>query len=161
MKLGIIPEGPADRLIARAKKLNPTAPIVVVDSNTFKDPDIFAVLVFQPFRDRVDHFNSLREKLKLHPFVVVDVPLSSFGSVRNSMRARIIEILKEGPAYGYEVFKKYQQRHGKVSLRLIYYHLTKGAKDGIFEVADVKEARGDFSWGPSTKRKYYRLKFPV
>ena len=161
MKFGIISEGPADRLIKRAKKLNPKASIVVIDDNTYKD-DIFAVFVFKPFRDKADYFNSLREKEKLHPLSIVDVPLAGMAKqVRSSIRSRIVEVLKEGPAYGYEIYKKYKSRYGGVSLRLIYYHLMKGEKDGLFEVKDVKSSKGDFSWGPSTRRKYYKLKFPV
>jgi hypothetical protein len=161
VKFGIISEGPADRLIKRAKKLNPKASIVVVDDNTYKE-DIFAVFVFKPFRDRADYFNGLREKAKLPPFSIVDVPLSgAAGQVRNSVRSRIVELLKDGPAYGYEIYKKYRSRYGDISLRLVYYHLAKGEKDGLFEVKDVKSSKGNFSWGPSTRRKYYKLKFPV
>ncbi|TRO62008.1 hypothetical protein E2P64_00555 [Candidatus Bathyarchaeota archaeon] len=161
MKFGIISEGPADRLIKRAKKLNPKASIVVVDETTYKD-DIFAVFVFKPFRDRADYFNGLREKAKVQPFTIVDVPLSGMArQVRSSVRSRIVEILREGSAYGYEIFKKYKARYGDISIRLVYYHLSKGEKDGLFEVKDIKNTKGNFSWGASTKRKYYKLKFPV
>ena len=163
MKFGLILKGPVDKLKARAGKLNPGAPLIVVDENTFSDKDLSAVFVFKPFRDTADHFNQLREKEGLQPFFVIDVPLQSVSSkdVRSSIRSRLIEILKEGPAYGYLIYKKYRTRHGNISLRLVYYHLNKGEKDGLFEVVDVEQASGDFSWGDSTKRKYYKLKFPV
>lgn len=163
MKFGIILKGPVDKLKARADKLNPEAPIIVVDENSFMDKELSAVFVFRPFRDTADHFNSLRAKKKLQPFFVVDVPLQAVSpkDVRNSVRSRIVEILKESPAYGYSVYKKYRSRFGSVSLRLIYYHLRKGEEDGLFEVVDVEKASGEFSWGESSKRKYYKLKFPV
>jgi hypothetical protein len=162
VKFGVIPRGPTDRLIKRAKKLNPKASIVVVDDNTYNDPEIFAVFSFKPYRSKADYFNGLREKEGLRPFAVVDVPLTgTVQPVGSSVRLRIAEILKEAPAYGYEIYKKYRAKHGNISLRLIYYHLRKGEKDGLFQIKEVKTTKGDFSWGTSTKRKYYKLKFLV
>lgn len=160
MKLGIISNGPADQLVEKAKELNPKASVVVVDETTYRDPELAAVFVFEPYRSRAEEFNDQRREAGVDPFSIVDVPLSRSGRrAKHSVRQRIVEILKEGPAYGYEIYKKYRARHGDVSLRLIYYHLNRGLDEGLFKVADVKEKEGDFSWGPSTRRKYYELKF--
>jgi hypothetical protein len=152
VKFGIISEGPADRLIKRAKKLNPNTPVVVVDDSTYKDPEIFAVFVFKPHRAVADRYNELREKAGARPLG------KGQPEIRSSVRARIAGILRDGPAYGYEIYKEYRAHYGEISLRLVYYHLKQGAERGLFEVADVKESEGDFSWGPSTRRKYYKLK---
>ncbi|MBR9689896.1 MAG: hypothetical protein GOV01_03305 [Candidatus Altiarchaeota archaeon] len=158
MKFGIIPKGPTDQLTERANKLNPDILVMVVDNTTYNDPDLFAVFVFKPYRAKADKFNAMREKEKTKPFAIVDVPLSKPKyEVRNSVRARIVEILKDEPAYGYQIYKKYKATYGNISIRLIYYHLTRGKKDGLFEIAEIKESEGDFSWGMSTRHKYYRL----
>lgn len=160
MKFGLILKGPVDRLREKARKINPNTPVVVVDDTTYNDKALFAVFVFKPFRNQADHFNTLREKEGLKPFAIVDMPLHKEQEV-HSIRARIVDILKEGPAYGYEIFKKYRSRHGNISMRLIYYHLKRGESEGLFEIGEIREMTGDFSWGVSSRRKYYQLKAPV
>ncbi|MBR9681015.1 MAG: hypothetical protein GOU98_04305 [Candidatus Altiarchaeota archaeon] len=159
MKFGIILKGPADKLTERAKKLNPATPIVIVDESTFNDPQLFAVFVFKKYRSIADKYNEKREKQNLKPFAIVDIPLGTKPTVSiNSVRGRIAEILKDGPAYGYEIFKKYKLKYGNVSMRLIYYHINRGEKDHLFEIDKLEESDGNFSWGAKTVRKYYRLK---
>ena len=160
MKFGLILNGPVEDLKFRANKLNPEVPIIIVDENTYDDVELFVVFVFEPFRKKADNFNELRLKKKISPFAIMEFPLHKIRPiVKNSVRSRIVEILKEGTAYGYQIFKKYRARYGEISLRLIYYHLKKGEKDGLFEMTEFEEATGDFSWGGTTKHKYYKLKF--
>jgi DNA-binding PadR family transcriptional regulator len=160
MKFGLILQGPAEVLTERARKINSSVPIIVVDENTYKDPELFAVFAFRNFRRIADDFNARRLNQNLPQFSVMDFPLPQLTqSSRTSVRQRISEILREGPAYGYGIFKKYCTRYGKISMRLIYYHLARGEKDGLFEVSDLKQEKGDFSWGEASQRKYYKLKF--
>jgi len=162
MKFGIILNGPVEDLKFRAKKMNPEVPVIIIDENTYDDAEIFAVFVFEPFRSKANNFNKLRVKKGLSPFAIMEFPLNKINLVvKNSVRSKIADILKEGPAYGYQIYKKYKARHGAISIRLIYYHLKKGEKDGLFEVTDFEEVVGDFSWGTSSKHKYYKLKFLV
>jgi len=161
MKFGIVPKGPADKLTKKAKALNPSTPILIVDKSTCFDSELFAVFVFTKYRTDADAFNSKREKAGLRPFAIVDVP---FGEKEikvlpaDSVRGRIVQILKEGPAYGYEIYKKYKKRYGNISMRLIYYHISRGQKDNLFEIDTVKQSEGNFSWGGKATRKYYKLK---
>jgi hypothetical protein len=160
MKFGLILQGPVEVLTERARKINSSVPIIVVDENTYKDPELFAVFAFRSFRRIADDFNTRRISQNLAPFSVMDFPLPQVAqSSRTSVRQRISEILREGPAYGYEIFKKYCARHGKISMRLIYYHLAKGEKSGMFEASGLKQEKGEFSWGEASQRKYYKLKF--
>ncbi|MEM4396176.1 MAG: hypothetical protein QXR30_00745 [Candidatus Woesearchaeota archaeon] len=77
---------------------------------------------------------------------------------KSKVRDRIIQILSElGESYGYDVAKKYAERFGKESQRLIYYHLEKGVQLGLFERIE-KEEEGEFSWGNKVTKVYYRLK---
>ncbi|MEM2115518.1 MAG: hypothetical protein QXD62_00090 [Candidatus Woesearchaeota archaeon] len=77
---------------------------------------------------------------------------------KSIVRERIAQILSElGECYGYELAKKYVERFGKVSQRLIYYHLEKGVQLGIFERIE-KEETGDFSWGNKVTKVYYKVK---
>jgi hypothetical protein len=163
MKFGIILKGPADKLTERAKKLNPDAPVVVVDNSTYKDEDLFAVFVFKKYRDLADKFNDKRQKENIRPFAIVDVPLGKreVNLKANSVRGRIYEILKEGPSYGYEIYKTYKERYGNISMRLIYYHINKGEKDNLFELAKIEKSDGDFTWGGTSVRKYYKLKSSI
>ena len=51
----------------------------------------------------------------------------------------------------------YQKVFGRVNLRLIYYHLSKGVELGIFNVKEVQKIEGDYSWGPDAKRIIFTL----
>ncbi len=162
MKFGLILNGPVEDLKFRANKLNPNVPLIIIDENTYDDVDLFVVFVFEPFRKKAEHFNELRLQKKISPFAIMEFPLHKVRPiVKNSVRSRIVEILKDGKAYGYQIFKKYKERYGKISIRLIYYHLQKGEKDGLFEKVEIEEKSGNFSWGGTVKHKYYKLKFLV
>src|SRR3989338_3066649 len=78
--------------------------------------------------------------------------------VKSEIRQNLIEILHYmKKAYGYEIHKKYCQIFPKCSREVVYYHLRKGVKLGEFEIEQVKEEKGKYSWGPSVLKTYYRL----
>lgn len=77
------------------------------------------------------------------------------GSV---IRDNIVEILYFlGDAYGYQIYKAYKEIFPQVTLRVMYYHLSKGKDLGIFEVSEIKKTSGEYSWGPETERIFYKL----
>jgi len=74
------------------------------------------------------------------------------------IRERIIDILYfNGPTHGYEIYKIYRELFGKVTARVIYYHLKKGLAQGIFKIAKIEKQKGEFSWGTEAERIYYEL----
>lgn len=76
----------------------------------------------------------------------------------SAIRQNIVEILffmKKG--YGYDIFKAYAQIFPKPTLRVIYYHLKKGVELGEFKVSEIKQEKGDYSWGPQAEKIYYVL----
>ncbi|MBW2989111.1 hypothetical protein KY358_02200 [Candidatus Woesearchaeota archaeon] len=78
--------------------------------------------------------------------------------VRSQIRQNIIELLfflKEG--YGYDIYRNYKEIFPPVSMRVIYYHLKKGAELGEFRVNKVVKENGNFSWGSETEKTYYSL----
>ncbi|MBW2975704.1 hypothetical protein KY366_08350 [Candidatus Woesearchaeota archaeon] len=78
--------------------------------------------------------------------------------VRSEIRQNIIEILfflKEG--YGYDIYRHYRDIFPAVSMRVIYYHLRKGADLGEFRVNKVIKENGNFSWGSEAEKIYYSL----
>ncbi len=84
---------------------------------------------------------------------------SSTPAPEHPIRKRIFDILQEyGPLHGYEIAKIYVERFGKVNLRLIYYHLYRGVKEGVFERVFEREEPGAYSWGRTARRVYYRVK---
>ena len=74
------------------------------------------------------------------------------------IRQNLIEILNfMGEAYGYQLYKAYKDLFAPVTLRVIYYHLSKGSSLKEFEVAGVKKTEGKYSWGPEAERIFYKL----
>ena len=77
---------------------------------------------------------------------------------RSKIRQNIVEILyfmKKG--YGYEIYKAYKNIFPKATMRVIYYHLKKGVETGEFKVEEVKQEKGDYSWGGQAEKVYYAL----
>lgn len=73
------------------------------------------------------------------------------------IRQNLIEILNlVGKAYGYELHKIYLDIFPSATREVIYYHLRTGAKLGEFEV-EVKQEKGDYSWGAAVEKIYYSL----
>jgi len=78
--------------------------------------------------------------------------------VKSEIRQRIAEILYFlGSDYGYRVHKIYCKIFPKCTREVVYYHLRKGVKLKIFEVKEVKQEKGDFSWGGMVEKTYYGL----
>ena len=78
--------------------------------------------------------------------------------VKSEIRQNMIELLfflKEG--YGYNIYKHYKDIFPPVSMRVIYYHLRKGADLGEFKVNKIIKENGNFSWGSETEKIYYSL----
>jgi hypothetical protein len=77
------------------------------------------------------------------------------GSV---IRENIIEILAVlGRGYGYLINKIYQEIFPLCTREVIYYHLKKGVALGEFSVEEIKQEKGDFSWGGVVEKTYYKL----
>jgi len=77
---------------------------------------------------------------------------------KSGIRQNIVEILfymKKG--YGYDIYKAYSEIFPKPTLRVIYYHLKKGAALGEFQVKEIKQEKGDYSWGANAEKIYYSL----
>jgi len=78
--------------------------------------------------------------------------------VKSQIRQNIIEILFViGPAYGYRIHKFYNEIFPPCTRENIYYNLRKGVKLGEFELAEVRQEEGAYSWGTVVEKKYYRL----
>jgi len=78
--------------------------------------------------------------------------------VKSQIRQNMIELLfflKEG--YGYDIYRHYKDIFPPVSMRVIYYHLRKGADLGEFKVNKVIKENGNFSWGSEAEKIYYSL----
>ena len=78
--------------------------------------------------------------------------------LKSIIRQGIVEILYfSNSMHGYEVFKVYNSIFPSVTQRSIYYHLRKGEQIKEFKVSDIKYKKGDYSWGETAKRIYYKL----
>lgn len=78
--------------------------------------------------------------------------------VGSIVRDRLKEMLYVvGELTAYDAYKHYIVIFGKISQRNIYYQFEKGTELAEFVVAKVEEEKGDYSWGTSTTKKYYRL----
>jgi hypothetical protein len=78
--------------------------------------------------------------------------------VRSAIRQNLVELLYfKGKGYGYDVYKDYTAIFPKVTLRSIYYHLRKGIELGEFEVEGIEKEKGNYSWGETAEKIYYKL----
>ena len=77
----------------------------------------------------------------------------------SQIRDNLVELLffmRE--AYGYELYKKYKGVFPeRISMRSVYYHLTKGVDLNIFNIKEIQEVKGEYSWGDGTKRVIFTL----
>ena len=79
-------------------------------------------------------------------------PLSS------KIRQNIVEILYFlGQGYGYQIHKIYNELFTPCTSEVVYYNLKKGLSTGEFDVLEIKTEVGDFSWGSSVEKTYYKL----
>jgi len=78
--------------------------------------------------------------------------------IKSEIRQNIIDILFHiEKGYGYEIFKIYREIFPICTLKVIYYHLKKGVDLGVFSINNVKQEKGDYSWGPVVEKTYYIL----
>ncbi len=78
--------------------------------------------------------------------------------VRSEIRQNMVEILAvKGEAYGYELAKVYNAIFPQCTRENIYYHLRKGVAIGEFIIKEIKQEKGNFSWGSIVEKKYYSL----
>ncbi|MBN2111554.1 hypothetical protein JW707_00480 [Candidatus Woesearchaeota archaeon] len=76
----------------------------------------------------------------------------------SAIRQNIVDILffmKKG--YGYDIYKSYIEIFPKPTLRVVYYHLKKGAALGEFKIKEIKQEKGEYSWGANAEKIYYSL----
>jgi hypothetical protein len=107
----------------------------------------FGAATFKPSKtlNALSWINSMSKKLGRKP--------------KSQIRDEIVDLLyflKE--AYGYDLYKKYCKVYDKkVSMRSIYYHLNKGVELGIFNLKEIRDVKGDFSWGSGAKQIIFQL----
>jgi len=78
--------------------------------------------------------------------------------VQSEIRQNIVDILYfAGKLHGYEVYKIYLQLFPRCAQKSVYYNLRKGAALGEFEIEEIKQEQGNYSWGDSAKKIYYKL----
>lgn len=78
--------------------------------------------------------------------------------LKSVIRQNIVEILfLFEKAYGYQIDKIYNEIFPEVHQRSIYYHLKKGVITGEITVEEIKEEKGEFSWGNIVEKTYYQL----
>jgi len=78
--------------------------------------------------------------------------------VKSEIRERIAEILFfAGSAYGYKIHKIYCQIFPKCTREVVYYHMRKGVKLKEFKIKEIKQEKGEFSWGGMVEKTYYCL----
>lgn len=59
--------------------------------------------------------------------------------------------------YGYQIHKFYNELFPPCTRENVYYNLRKGVKLGEFKLAEVRQEKGDYSWGTVVEKKYYVL----
>lgn len=69
----------------------------------------------------------------------------------------IIKTLSGGEKTGYEIYKSLKKEGRTVSSRLVYHYLHVALKENRLSM-ESKNELGNFSWGTTAKKNYYRLK---
>jgi hypothetical protein len=78
--------------------------------------------------------------------------------IGSKIRQNLVEILyfmKEG--YGYEIYKVYKELFPFCTQKSIYYHMAKGITTGEFKIKEIKQVKGEYSWGDTVEKIYYEL----
>ena len=77
---------------------------------------------------------------------------------RSQIRQNVVELLAVmGKGYGYEIHKVYVQIFPACTREVIYYNLRKGVKLEEFEVESVRQEEGEYSWGTTVQKTYYKI----
>ena len=160
MKILFIPKSEdLDLLLKQAKKLFGSG----FTYSVYPDcPDDIEIIFFEKgLRRTAEEVNKKRVRTGLSDLPQVEVRLQkpkTPRAPRNPVRKNILQILRDRPLHGYAIYQEYRKRFGDVSLRLIYYHLSKGVREGFFEIDRAEPVEGDFSWGRQSVRKIYRVR---
>lgn len=78
--------------------------------------------------------------------------------IKSEIRQNIIEIIAHlQKGYGYEIYKYYREIFPACTRESIYYHLRKGVILEEFELKEIKQEQGNFSWGRIVEKRYYCL----
>jgi pantetheine-phosphate adenylyltransferase len=150
-------------------------------------PDVKFIGLSSRDRSVAEELNQKRVEQKMAPMVIIEIPLipardnQPLTSARirdglinergelvtattppkttSAIRNNFIEIFltEKGPLYGYQINKKYILRYGRLSLRLTYYHLSRGVAEGVFKIVEKRKTAGGYSWGEASERVYYEL----
>lgn len=73
-------------------------------------------------------------------------------------RDRVVAIVSElGKAYGYQIAQVYLDRFPATTKRNIYYHLKKAVALGELKITEIKQEKGEYSWGTSAEKVFYEL----
>ena len=77
---------------------------------------------------------------------------------KSVIRQNIINFLFTfGTSTGYSLAKKYNTYFAPCTMRSVYYHLQKGLTTGEVVIKEVRDEKGDFSWGNSVRKVYYDI----
>lgn len=78
--------------------------------------------------------------------------------VKSIIRQNMTEVLFYlKKAYGYQIHKHYNKIFDPVTRESVYYNLKKGLSLGEFELIEVKQEKGNYSWGTAVEKRYYIL----
>ncbi|MGC8533036.1 MAG: hypothetical protein ACP5MV_00155 [Candidatus Parvarchaeum sp.] len=69
----------------------------------------------------------------------------------------VLSSLSNGEKTGYEIYKEIKKEGRKVSSRIVYHYLYLALKEGKVTVENKNEL-GNFSWGNTVRKRYYRLR---
>jgi len=59
--------------------------------------------------------------------------------------------------YGYVIHKIYQQVFPPCTREVIYYHLNKGLHLDVFTITEIRQEKGDYSWGSVVEKRFFGL----
>ena len=68
----------------------------------------------------------------------------------------ILSLLTNNKLTGSELYARLRHKHQGLSKRLVYHYLYLGVEKGYLKV-ETRNELGDFSWGKTAEKKYYRL----
>lgn len=78
--------------------------------------------------------------------------------VKSEVRQNIVEMLFfRAPMYGYQIHRFYNELFPACTRENIYYNLRKGVALGEFKLTEVRQEKGEYSWGNVVEKKYYVL----
>jgi hypothetical protein len=77
---------------------------------------------------------------------------------KSQIRQNLVEILAvKGTGYGYELARIYNQIFQECTRENIYYHLRKGVALGEFVLKEIRQEKGEYSWGSVVEKKIYAI----